>query len=166
MRHLPKGHVLYKGNLYLRPSHAGILLGVSGFTVTRWFKEGKIAGILLPAKTGQRNVLYVPKAFLANKFFQFKCMLCGKIVTSKRLRNPKNNRFCSDKCCFKWWNQHYPVDSKGKRKKHTQPIVKRRCKEWFSETSRLPLTERLGIGLQIRWADYTEHRTLPVSFPS
>ncbi len=112
-----KGQIFHKGKFYLRPSYAGRLMGVSGFTVTRWFREGKIPGVLLPAKMGKKNVLYVDKSSLNKTIFQYKCMTCGKTVSSKRVRNPNNKQFCSDKCCYKWWNQYCPVDSKGKRRK-------------------------------------------------
>lgn len=116
MPHRCIGSVLHEGDEYVRPSHAGRMVGVSGSTITRWFNKGLLQGIYLPAKRGSRDVLYILKESLTENLHDFECMMCGKTVKTKRHKSRRQNRFCSDKCCNKWWNKKRPVNSNGVRK--------------------------------------------------
>ena len=64
--------------------------GISKTTVGRWLQE-------------------------SDKVIVSHCPVCGKEITYTRGHRPK--KFCSDKCCIKWWREHNEI--KAKRYLHT-----------------------------------------------
>ena len=64
--------------------------GVPVTTVARWLKE-------------------------AEEILTAVCPVCGTKITYTRGHRPK--KFCSDKCCIKWWREHNEI--KAKRYLHT-----------------------------------------------
>lgn len=117
--HRPIGPIIRSGKEYVRPAQAARIAGVASSTITRWFQKGILEGFYLKSKRGSRDVLYILKECLTETLLNFDCMVCGKTVKATRRRSSNHNRFCSDKCCNKWWNQKRPVNSNGHR--HDRP---------------------------------------------
>ena len=109
MKKLPRGHVSYRGKVYVRPTCAGKKLGVFSGTVNNWFDEGKIRGVMLPTKSGSKKVLFVLKSCLTPNLYVFTCGSCSKKFRSKVVRKERERIFCSLKCRNGWWNYHAPV---------------------------------------------------------
>ena len=117
MKELPRGHVVYRGKEYVRPYHAGKLIGVHTMTVTRWFELGKIKGTMLPTKNGNKNTPYILKSALTTSLYEFICAECHKKTLAKSVITGKKRRFCSRKCRTKWWNRNAPPIRGVRRKK-------------------------------------------------
>ena len=86
-------------------------MGVSTTTIKRWHSKGLVKGISLGSRKSKSGRLYILKSGLSRAMLEYNCMVCGKVVMSRTYRDPVKRRFCSKKCCDKWWNIYRPVGS-------------------------------------------------------